>query len=84
MVHNWSFETNSSVLPLTKILVTVDQIQEALLSSRIETTVTSINETWIQCLTNNEVFQIGWTIDLSTGKFSHYRIRLFGGKTLLL
>ena len=84
MVDKWAFETNSFVLPLTKSLVTVDQIQEVLLSSRMKTTATSINEMWVQCLTDNVVFQMGLTSSVSPGKILHYCISPFVWKTLLL
>ena len=84
VVNKWAFETNSSALTQTKILVTMDQVQEAFLSGWMETTTTNINEAFVQRLTNNVVFQIGWTSDASPGKILHYRISPLVGKTLLL
>ena len=84
VVDKWAFETNSSVPPLTKTLVTIDEVQEGFLSGRMKTTATSINETWVQRLTNNVVFQIRWTIDARPSKFPYYRIIQLFWKTLLL
>ena len=84
MVDKRALETKSSALPLTKILVPIDQIQEALLSGSIKTTVTSIDETWVQRLANNVVFQIRRTLDTNPDKLSHYRISSFVQETLLL
>ena len=50
----------------------------------MKTTVISINETWVQCLTNNIVFQIEGTSNASPGEFTHHRISSLVGKTLLL
>ena len=83
-VDKWASETKTSVSPLTKVLVTIDQIQEALLGGTMKTTTTSINEMLVQRLTNNVVFQIRRTLDAGPGKFSHYCISPLVWETLLL
>ena len=76
---------NNSFVPLLpKILFTLDQSQEDLLSSWVKTTAASINKTWVKSVTNNAVFQVGETFDTSPGEFTHHCISPFLEETLLL
>ena len=84
MVDKRAFETNSSDLHLKKILVTINQCQRSLLSGWMKATVTSSNETWVERLTNNVVFQFRRTLDSSPNELAHYGVGPLVGKTLLL
>ena len=71
--------TNTSAPPLTKILVSIDQVEETLLSGLMETTLTGIFKTWVECLVNDIIFQFGRVFDSCPCKLLHHCVgHLFG------
>ena len=60
--------TNTDTPPFSKIFVSVDQVQEALLCRWMNTTKTGVNETWVQLLVNDKIFQFRRGYDTYPGK----------------